>query len=64
EGVDTIARHVLLPRTLAERPEEPQAPLGFREKQRQRKAAREVARAETEAKQAAKAPKAPKSRKK
>ncbi|WP_426731378.1 tRNA pseudouridine(13) synthase TruD [Myxococcus faecalis] len=30
--------------------QEPAAPLGFREKQRQRKAAREVARAETEAK--------------
>ncbi|AKF81568.1 tRNA pseudouridine synthase D [Myxococcus fulvus 124B02] len=37
--------------------QEPAAPLGFREKQRQRKAAREVARAETEAKR-------PKSRKK
>ncbi|MCP3138098.1 tRNA pseudouridine(13) synthase TruD [Pyxidicoccus xibeiensis] len=48
----------------AERPAEPQTPVGFRERQRQRKAAREVARAESEASRAAKAPKAPKSRKK
>ena len=37
--------------------QEPSVPLGFRERQRQRKAAREVARSETAAKQAAKAPK-------
>jgi tRNA pseudouridine13 synthase len=41
----------------AERPEAPPVPLGFRERQRQRKTAREVARSETAAKQAAKAPK-------
>jgi tRNA pseudouridine13 synthase len=41
----------------AEKPAAPPEPVGFREHQRQRKAAREVARAETAAKLAAKAPK-------
>ncbi|QSQ25861.1 tRNA pseudouridine(13) synthase TruD [Pyxidicoccus parkwayensis] len=56
---ETPSRHRTLAgqKQAAEPKEAPAEPLGFRERQRRRKAAREVARSETEAKRAAKASK-------